>query len=53
MHLFTQVDDENDFLEIYLNGDRVAQKDLPENPFPTNPSATPWRFGLGTLPPNT
>ena len=50
MHLFTQVDDENDFLEIYLNGDRVAQKDLPENPFPTNPSAAPWRFGLGTLP---
>ena len=35
MHLFTQVDDENDFLEIYLNGNLVAQKDLPENPFPT------------------
>ena len=50
MHLFTQVDDENDFLEIYLNGNLVAQKDLPENPFPTNPSAAPWRFGLGTLP---
>ena len=50
MHLFTQVDDENDFLEIYLNGNLVAQKDLPENPFPNSTSAAPWHFGLGTLP---
>ena len=50
MHLFTQVNEGNDSLEIYLNGNLVAQKDLPENPFPTNPSAAPWRFGLATLP---
>ena len=50
MHLFTQVDDENDVLEIYLNGNLVAQQGLPENPFPTTFSSAPWRFGLGTLP---
>ena len=46
---FTQVDDENDVLEIYLNGNLVAQQGLPENSFPTTFSSA-WRFGLGTLP---
>ena len=50
MHLFTQVDEGNETLEIYLNGDLIAAENLPANPFPENPSSAPWRFGLGTLP---
>jgi hypothetical protein len=50
MHLFTQVNEGNNSLEIYLNGNLIAQEDLPENPFSDTKSSAPWRFGLGTLP---
>ena len=50
MHLFTQVDDELNSLEIYLNGNRISVEDLGEAPFAESTSAAPWRFGLSTLP---
>ena len=50
MHLFSQVDTQNNSLDIFLNGELVAREDLPEDGFPTSPSSAPWRFGLGTLP---
>ena len=41
MHLFTQVNEGNNSLEIYLNGNLIAQEDLPENPFSDTKSSAP------------
>ena len=48
--LLSQVDTQNNSLDIFLNGELVAREDLPEDGFPSSPSSAPWRFGLGTLP---